>query len=320
MRKLRTSSSVSAIDPLDPTGVLVQIIDSMKGLQGDIADIAAEYNAEVQAPLSTLPQGRAETRWSLDNSICPRINGFDAGQLFVDNEATGVTGNDLFWDDANSRPLTIKEFLESLYARVENAVNILAAESVVSSSPTLTVYDEGVEVESAVGSVDFQGAGVTVTRSDEGAVSVVIPAASAAGSVSSYYSMSRCNLIDPSSYVPSETYQGSCIFDASTIPAGFTAYFCALVYSTAATSGGDIALYDLGDASGGTIAGGRVVSTITLDSPVGSWGSRQALSVVAASAGTNEILSASRTYMVVVTPAGAGSVIVSTGIEVRPTI
>lgn len=319
MRKLRTSSSVTAIDPLDPTGVLLQIVDCMKGLQGDIANIAAEYNAEVRAPLSTLPQGRSETRWSLDDTICPRINGFDAGQLFVDNDATAATGNDLFWDDANSRPSTVKEFLESLYSRVENAVNILAAENIVTSTPTLTVYDEGTEIEATVGSVDFRGAGVTVTRTDEGAVRVTIPAASSSGSVSSYYSMSRCNLINPSSYVTAETYQGSCIFDASTIPAGFTAYFCAVIYSFAATSGGDVILYDLGDGSGGTIAGGRVVSTITLDNPVGSWGSRQALSVVAASATTNELLSESRTYMVLITPAGAGNIIVNAGIEVRPT-
>lgn len=321
MRKLRTSSSVSSVNLASSVNIVSQLLDMIKGVQGDVSQVVTEYNSEVWTTLSTLPQGRSDTRWRLtDDSICPRVNGIDGSQIFVDIDASAATGNDLFWDDSLSRPATIKEFLEDLYSSVQNAINSLSG-TTSSSVPTLTVYDEGTEIEDSVGSVDFRGAGVTVVRTDSGAIRVTIPAASAEASVPSFYPMTRCNVLDATGEMQeTDGWQGGCIFDASLVPDGFLVYFTVLVYCTFDPSGATVSLWDIEDADGGGIGGGtRKVSEAVISGSEAIVTSRTVISIVGAAPATGQIMSQPRTYMVHAVPSGDGPVMVSSaGFEIRP--
>jgi len=143
MRRLRISGTVTTFDKGSSVDIISQIEDSNLGLQSDISHVVTEWNAEIYPILSTLPQGRSETRWSLDDSINPRVNGFDGTQVFVDNSATSETDGGRYYRVDSSRPRTIKESLNNLYTYVSNTVDSLRGEVTVVSSGGVSTDVQG---------------------------------------------------------------------------------------------------------------------------------------------------------------------------------
>jgi len=180
MKRLRSSGTVSILNLSGSVNVLQQITDNLKGLQSDLSQLITEYNAEVYPALSTLPQGKSESRWNLpDNTINPRINGLDGANLFVDITASAVKDSGRFWYSISgrSRPKTIKEVFSSLYTDLTTQIDLLRKEINTSNQEIpVSAYNNSVSVsnlvEDDVRSVVFDGTSILATAASAGVISV----------------------------------------------------------------------------------------------------------------------------------------------------
>ena len=180
MKRLRSSGTVSILNLSGSVNVLQQITDNLKGLQSDLSQLITEYNAEVYPVLSTLPQGKSESRWNLsDNTINPRINGLDGANLFVDIAASAVKDSGRFWYSISgrSRPKTIKEVFSSLYTDLTTQIDLLRKEINTSNQEIpVSAYNNSISVsnlvEDDVRSIIFDGTSISATASSSGVISV----------------------------------------------------------------------------------------------------------------------------------------------------
>ena len=108
--------------------VISQCVSRIMGVQSDVSQIVSEYNAEIQPILDSLPQGRADTRWTLTDDVYPKKNGLDATQIFVDNDATSKTSGGRYWRLDSSRPKTIEEVLNTFYSDLLSQADQLRTE------------------------------------------------------------------------------------------------------------------------------------------------------------------------------------------------
>jgi hypothetical protein len=107
----------------------------MLGIQSDVGQVVREYNAEVWAVLSTLPQGSADTRFDMaDDSISPRINNLDGANIFLDTNATRITNGGRYFRADLVRPKTVKETVSDLYSLISNSVDSIRTEVADTSS------------------------------------------------------------------------------------------------------------------------------------------------------------------------------------------
>ena len=129
MRRLRATGSTTFVSPSSSTRVYEHLVDSLVGYESDVSQIVDEYNAEVWAILSTLPQGVAETRWDLpDDTINPRINNLDGANILVDTNANRVTDGGRYFRTDLTRPKTIKEAVNDLHALIANSFDSIRTE------------------------------------------------------------------------------------------------------------------------------------------------------------------------------------------------
>jgi hypothetical protein len=263
MKRLRSSGSVSAIDPSGSVDVLRQITDILRGIQGDVSQIITEYNAEVYAPLSPLPQGKSENRWyGMDDTINPRVNGLDAANIFVDAQTTSAELDGRYWYSTatSSRPKTVKESLNDIYTHLSTSLDQIRSElGAISTGNTIGIYNSSATaanlVDGAVRSIVFDGVTITAVSSSAGIVAVSAPTGD------SYITMGQHYYTQLGS--PIEEVIGEFEFDATRIPTGKSAYLRAMynaVFSSAGTL--KVKVYDIG--APGTPAS---PTQITADSP-----------------------------------------------------
>jgi len=141
MNKLRLSGNFSALNPSASVDIARQVTDKLYALYNNISQLVSEYNTQVYPVVSTLPQGVKDTRWSLDDTINPRVNGLDGANMMVDIDATSTTNSGRFWN--TTRPKTIKEAFTDLYTEISAVVDALRTEfSNISSSGLSTTVQE----------------------------------------------------------------------------------------------------------------------------------------------------------------------------------
>lgn len=193
MKRLRSSGTVSGIDPSGSIDVLQQITDMLRGVQSDVSQIIIDYNKEVFSTIGTLPQGKAETRWRLStDDINPRLNNLDGANVFVDTEASSVANGGRFWlSNANvNRPKTLKEALLDLYTTLTNSIDQLRAEiAAIGQGNPVVAYNTSLTtanvVEEDVRSIVFDGSTVSATSIGTNAIRVVSAGGSGGGGGSS---------------------------------------------------------------------------------------------------------------------------------------
>jgi len=98
----------------------------LQELINDLTQIALSWNGEVQPLLDTLPTGETniirEERTEVPN---PFINGLDGSQMYLDLTSTSLTDNGKYFDEAEARPLTIKESMENVQDQLNDAIQDL---------------------------------------------------------------------------------------------------------------------------------------------------------------------------------------------------
>lgn len=90
------------------------------------AQVALSWNQEVQPLLDSLPGGATNIiREERTDNPNPFFNGFDGSQIYLDLTSTPLTDDGKYFSEANDRPLTIKESLESVQAQLNQSVQDL---------------------------------------------------------------------------------------------------------------------------------------------------------------------------------------------------
>lgn len=181
MKRLRSSGTVSAIDPSGSVNALQQITDMLRGVQADVSQIIVDYNKEVYTTIGTLPQGKAETRWRLStDAINPRVNNLDGANVFVDTDASSTSDGGRFWlsNATTNRPKTVKESLLDLYTTLTAAIDQLRAEiAALGQGNPVAVYNTSLTagnlIEDDVRSIVFDGSTIAATSAGTNAIRVV---------------------------------------------------------------------------------------------------------------------------------------------------
>jgi len=83
--------------------------DIVSEVSHDLINLARQWNSIAYPIFGSLPQGEQDTRWELDSSLNPVINGLDGTQMFMDNDAAASIDDGRYWDSTNLRPKTLKE-------------------------------------------------------------------------------------------------------------------------------------------------------------------------------------------------------------------
>lgn len=163
MRRLQHTGINATLSTSGSIPIVRQIEDVLAGIQSSIVQIMTEYNAEVYPVLSSLSQGRSETRWSLStDNICPRAQHLDGVNIFVDTDSTERTDGGKYWDSSFLRPKTIKEAFGNLYSEIQIQIDALRSEFTSISGTGLTsaqmarigmnIFDPS--IPSGIGSLD----------------------------------------------------------------------------------------------------------------------------------------------------------------------
>jgi hypothetical protein len=180
VKRLRSSGTIAAIDPSGSVDVLAQITDTLRGVQGDLSQVITEYNKEVYSVISSLPQGKAETRWSLTtDDINPRINNFDGDNIFVDTLASSTKDGGRFWLSTTSpnRPKTVRESFLNVYTTLTTSIDQLRAEiAAIGDANPVKVYNTsaaaGNLIESDAQSIIFDGTTLVASSGGTNVVNV----------------------------------------------------------------------------------------------------------------------------------------------------
>lgn len=104
-----------------------------------LASIQAEWNANLQPILDSLPQGRREI--DVENVIAtpnPRVNGLDGADIYMDLVASSTRDDGLFWDPTLERPRTIKEGVLEVRRLLHLSISALEASITGSTDGALT--------------------------------------------------------------------------------------------------------------------------------------------------------------------------------------
>jgi hypothetical protein len=93
--------------------------DIVSEVSHDLINLARQWNSIAYPIFSSLPQGEQDTRWELDSSLNPVINGLDGTQIFMDNDAAASIDDGRYWDSTNLRPKTLKEIAAYLKDEID---------------------------------------------------------------------------------------------------------------------------------------------------------------------------------------------------------
>jgi hypothetical protein len=124
MRRLQDIGTTASISTSGATPIVSQIEDVLAGIQSTLSQIITEYNAEVYPVISSLPQGRDDTRWKMaNNAIYPKRNYLDGNNIFVDSTASARVDDGRYWRTDLLRPRTIKESFSQLYTEIQDQID-----------------------------------------------------------------------------------------------------------------------------------------------------------------------------------------------------
>jgi len=124
MRRLQDIGTTASISTSGATPIVSQIEDVLAGIQSTLSQIITEYNAEVYPVVSSLPQGRDDTRWKMaSNAIYPKRNYLDGNNIFVDSTASARVDDGRYWRMDLLRPRTIKESFSQLYTEIQDQID-----------------------------------------------------------------------------------------------------------------------------------------------------------------------------------------------------
>jgi len=149
MNRIRATGVSKRILRSSSAGIISQFEDQIRSIQGDINQIASEYNSEVYPVLDALPKGSADPRWRLPRELSAKTGGLTGAFIFVDDEASVTSDGGRFWDEVNLRPKTVKETLNSIYADISNLLLSVRTEAIeVGIDPAILARINANEVRS----------------------------------------------------------------------------------------------------------------------------------------------------------------------------
>jgi len=108
--------------------------DTVDEIANDLAAITSEWNDKLYPLLAGLPDG------TKDANVDAFLNGLDGTQLYADRNATSTSENGEFWSTTYSRPLTVKETINSIKEEVESNYNDLA--TLMSDTAGVLTHDQ----------------------------------------------------------------------------------------------------------------------------------------------------------------------------------
>lgn len=142
--------------------------DFIDAVVAAINQIQTHWNEELVRLLDSLPGGNTIISDKTDD-INPLVNGLDGSQIYLDNLATKISDDGRYYDTSESRPLTIKEIIDSLYT--ETLANLSLLEKAVSAVETSSGLTD--EVEAKIGDNIFSSSEVSSSTSLDGRLSSV---------------------------------------------------------------------------------------------------------------------------------------------------
>lgn len=93
--------------------------DLVNEVSHDLINITRQWNSIAYPIFSSLPQGELDTRWDLDSTLNPVVNGLDGTQVFMDNDAAEITDDGRFFNTTLQRPLTLKEVSNNIQVQID---------------------------------------------------------------------------------------------------------------------------------------------------------------------------------------------------------
>ena len=108
--------------------------DTIDEIATDLASITSEWNSKLHPLLAAVPDGTE------DINVDAFLNGLDGTQLYTDSNATSTSDNGELWSTTYSRPLTVKETMDSIRDEVESNYNDLA--SLISDTTGVLTHDQ----------------------------------------------------------------------------------------------------------------------------------------------------------------------------------
>lgn len=108
--------------------------DTIDEIATDLAAITSEWNSKLHPLLAAVPDGTD------DVNVDAFLNGLDGTQLYTDSNATSTSDNGELWSTTYSRPLTVKETIDSIKDEVESNYNDLAA--LISDTAGVLTHDQ----------------------------------------------------------------------------------------------------------------------------------------------------------------------------------
>lgn len=128
--------------------------DTIDEIANDLASITSEWNDKLYPLLAGLPDG------TLDENVDAFLNGLDGTQLFTDRNATDTSDNGDFWNTTYSRPLTVKETIDSIKEEVESNYNDLA--TLISDTAGALTHDQKRAIGLEIFSEDYIFTGISI--------------------------------------------------------------------------------------------------------------------------------------------------------------
>lgn len=128
--------------------------DTVDELITDIGSISGQWNDSLEPLLAVLPDG------SVDAALDAFTYGLDGSQIYIDYDATSISDNGLYWDDTNSRPITIKETIDNLRLDVDDTFNELS--TLIENSISGLTYEQrlGIGIEIFADTYSFGGVSI----------------------------------------------------------------------------------------------------------------------------------------------------------------
>lgn len=132
--------------------------DTIDEIASDLAAITSEWNNKLHPLLASIPDGTD------DVNVDAFLNGLDGKQLYTDQNATDTSDNGELWSTAYSRPLTIKETIDSMKDEIESNYNDLA--TLVSDTAGILTHDQKRAIGLEIFDEDYTFTGISLlTRS-----------------------------------------------------------------------------------------------------------------------------------------------------------
>lgn len=128
--------------------------DTIDEIATDLAAITSEWNSKLHPLLAAVPDGTD------DVNVDAFLNGLDGTQLYTDSNATSTSDNGELWSTTYSRPLTVKETIDSIKDEVESNYNDLAA--LISDTAGVLTHDQKRAIGLEIFDEDYSFTGISI--------------------------------------------------------------------------------------------------------------------------------------------------------------